>query len=104
MSQTTPTNWFSLPRIAFWLLLAIFITLQFRLWVGEGGISDIWALREAIERQERENHLIEQRNLRLRAEVDSLKNGLTAVEERARTRLGMIKEDETFFLIIEDQP
>jgi cell division protein FtsB len=102
MTELRQQTWITLPRILFWLLILCFFMLQLRLWIGEGSLADIWRLRGEIERQEQENHLAEQRNKRLQAEVKNLKEGLDAVEERARTQLGMVKEDETFFLIIDD--
>ena len=92
---------FTVPRLLFWVLILVFVSLQVRLWVGEGGVTDILALKTEVERQQRENRLGQQRNERLRAEVESLKHGLAALEERARNQLGMIKNDETFFLIID---
>jgi cell division protein FtsB len=100
--QQAQQNWFTLPRILFWILVILFFSLQLRLWIGDGSLAEVWQLNSAIERQETENRLLEERNKRLRAEVKNLKEGLDAVEERARTQLGMIKEDETFFLIKED--
>lgn len=83
--------------------MLMFFLLQLRLWIGEGSLADVWRLRGETERQEQDNHLVAERNKRLRAEVKNLKEGLDAVEERARTQLGMVKEDETFFLIIDGQ-
>ncbi|MEZ5506184.1 MAG: cell division protein FtsB [Gammaproteobacteria bacterium] len=101
--QQAPQNWFTLPRILFWILVIVFFSLQLRLWIGEGSLAEVWQLNSAIERQETENHLLEERNKRLRAEVKDLKEGLDAVEERARTQLGMVKEGETFFLITDEK-
>ena len=81
----------------------MFFVLQLRLWIGDGSLAEDWHLKGAIERQQTENHLLSERNKRLRAEVKDLKEGLDAVEERARTQLGMIKQDETFFLINDDK-
>ena len=100
--QQSTQHWVTLPRILFWGLIVLFFFLQLRLWIGEGSLAEGWQLRSAIEQQETENRLLEERNKRLRAEVKNLKEGLDAVEERARTGLGMIKEDETFFLVKED--
>ena len=97
--QQTSQNWLTLPRVLFWILVILFFALQLRLWIGDGSLAEVWQLNSAIERQETENHLLEERNKRLRAEVKNLKEGLDAVEERARTQLGMVREDETFFLI-----
>lgn len=103
MTEPSRHSWITLPRVLFWILVLMFITLQLRLWIGEGSLANVWRLRGEIERQEQENHVVEERNKRLRAEVKNLKEGLDAVEERARTQLGMVKEDETFFLIIDDE-
>ena len=81
----------------------MFFLLQLRLWIGTGSLADVWRLRGETERQEQDNHVVAERNKRLRAEVKNLKEGLDAVEERARTQLGMVKEDETFFLIIDSE-
>ena len=102
--QQAPQTWFTLPRILFWILVIIFFSLQLRLWIGDGSLAEVWHLNSAIEQQSRENHLLEERNKRLRAEVKDLKEGTDAVEERARTQLGMVKEDETFFLIKDENP
>jgi cell division protein FtsB len=102
--QDTRQHWFTLPRVLFWILVLLFFSLQLRLWIGDASLAEVWQLNSAIERQERENHLLAERNKRLGAEVKNLKEGLDAVEERARTQLGMVKEDETFFLIINDKP
>jgi cell division protein FtsB len=67
-------------------------------------MRDVWALREAIEQQKQENQRLLERNAALEAEVQDLKQGLEAIEERARSELGMIKKDETFFQIIERKP
>ncbi len=83
--------------------MLMFFLLQLRLWIGTGSLADVWRLRGETERQEQDNHVVAERNKRLRAEVKNLKEGLDAVEERARTQLGMVKEDETFFLIIDSE-
>ena len=82
-------------------LVSLFLILQWRLWIADG-IPEIWRLTQEVERQEQENYLSAERNKRLRAEVKNLKEGLDAIEERARTQLGMVKEGETFFLIIDE--
>jgi len=83
-------------------LLAVLLALvQFRLWVGDESLAEVWRLRQAIDSQTSENVLLESRNQRLEAEVRDLKNGLEAVEERARLELGMIRKDEIYFQIVE---
>lgn len=93
----------TLPRVLFWILVVIFVFLQLRLWIGDGSLAEVWQLRGEIEKQQQENHVLAERNRRLSAEVKDLKEGLDAVEERARSQLGMIKKDETFYLIIDEK-
>ncbi|RKZ34402.1 MAG: cell division protein FtsB, partial [Gammaproteobacteria bacterium] len=68
----------------------------------DGSLAEVNRLHEAIAAQKRENAGLQARNRRLEAEVEELKKGLDAVEERARRDLGMIHKDETFFQIVED--
>lgn len=82
------------------LLLVIFLVLQYRLWVSDEGMAEVWRLDTAVERQRAENRVLEERNAALEAEVRDLKEGETAVEERARNELGMIGEDETFYQVV----
>jgi len=83
------------------ILLVLLIVLQYDLWVGKGSIAEVRQLESALELQSVENRHLKERNDALKAEVLDLKNGLEAIEERVRTELGMIKEDETFFHVIE---
>jgi len=85
------------------LLLILFGLLQYRLWVGEGSLADLHALRGEIVAQEAELVRLRQRNAALEAEVESLRSGYEAVEERARSELGMIKRGEVFIQVIEDE-
>lgn len=84
------------------ILVVVFIALQVRLWFGDGSISHIWSLQDSIEEQRFENDRLVDRNQVLDAEVQDLKSGLESIEERARSELGMIKEGETFYLLVED--
>lgn len=93
----TPAS--SLGRLLLWLAAGIFLTLQFKLWFGEGGIVDVHRIKQAVAQQQAENLRLRQRNAVLEAEVNDLKNGQAAIEERARLDLGMIKDDETFYLV-----
>jgi len=86
------------------ILIVVLLLLQYKLWFGDGNMREVWALREAIEEQKQENQRLMERNAALEAEVQDLKQGLEAIEERARSELGMIKKDETFFQIIEKKP
>ncbi|MCU7937739.1 MAG: cell division protein FtsB [gamma proteobacterium symbiont of Bathyaustriella thionipta] len=85
------------------ILLILLVTLQYDLWVGEGSIVEVRKLEAAIELQTKENKIFRERNDALQAEVLDLKNGFSAIEERVRTELGMIKNDETFFHVIENK-
>ena len=94
-------------RILAGTLLLLLIVLQGQLWFGRGSLPDLWRLRRAVEAQQEENRELAERNAGLVAEVDDLKSGLEAVEERARAELGMIREGETFYRVIEqpvDEP
>jgi len=89
-----------------WLLaglLVLFITLQLSLWVGEGSLAEVHQLQQQIEKQQAENKRLTERNAVLEAEVRDFKQGLGAIEERARNELGMIKKGETFFQVIEKE-
>jgi len=83
------------------ILIILFIGLQYRLWFGEPSLPDIWQLDANIELQKSINEDLGQRNSELEAEVQDLKQGQSALEERARSELGMVKEDETFFQLVE---
>lgn len=81
--------------------LALLLALQYPLWFGSGGLLAVWKLQREIDQQLAENARLRERNATLEAEVNDLKQGLTALEERARTELGMVKKGETFFQVIE---
>ena len=85
-----------------WLLVVLLVLLQYRLWVGDGSFAEVWDLYQQVEMQREENQQLHERNQALEAEVQDLKQGLGAIEERAREELGMIKEGETFYQIIEE--
>ncbi|MGR6034394.1 MAG: cell division protein FtsB [Candidatus Nitrosoglobus sp.] len=88
-------------RFFFGLLLVLVLLLQYTLWISKDGLKELWRLNQIIEQQRQENRVLVERNQVLSAEVWDLKSGLDALEERARSELGMIKKDETFFQIIE---
>ncbi len=83
------------------LLLILFLALQYRLWFGEANLRQLWQLQRSIEQQQAENERLSQRNRQLEAEIKDLKRGLSALEERARSELGMVREGETFFQLVE---
>jgi cell division protein FtsB len=86
------------------ILIILLIALQLKLWVGEGGMRDLHALRARIETQDAENAKLKQRNQALSAEVQDLKHGQQAIEARARSELGLIKPGETFYQVVTPAP
>jgi cell division protein FtsB len=86
------------------LLLVLLGWLQYRLWFGSGGQREVEALQQQVRQQAHDNAGLKQRNEALAAEVEDLKSGEAAVEERARSELGMIKPGETFYRVVEPQP
>ena len=85
------------------ILLALLIALELKLWAGEGGMRDVWRLEKQLAEQREENLKLKQRNEKLAAEVEDLKNGKEAIEERARSELGLVKPGETFYHVVEPQ-
>ncbi len=90
-------------RLLIVILLMMFLALQYRLWIGEGSFAEVSYLKQEIALQKQELQKMQQQNQELRAEIEDLKDGLDAVEERARNQLGMIKKGEVYFQIIESE-
>ncbi|NHA15282.1 cell division protein FtsB [Thioalkalivibrio sp. XN279] len=88
-------------RAVILILAALLLLLQVRLWVSDGGYRAAWRLDEQVAAQEVENAALRERNRALAAEVSDLKTGLDAVQEIARSELGMIREGETLFQVVE---
>lgn len=86
------------------ILAALLLLIQYPLWLGKGGMLRVWEMERQIEVQRESNGKLQLRNAALDAEVRDLKQGLEAVEERARSELGMIRKDEIFFQVIESDP
>lgn len=86
-------------RILALSLLAIVLLLQYRLWISDGGMREVWRLRREVAAQTEINAQLKDRNRTLAAEVLDLKKGKSAIEERARTDLGMVGSNETFFQV-----
>lgn len=90
-----------------WLLLVLALLLawlQYRFWFGPGNSGEVMILEAQVEHQNRDNQGLQQRNDALAAEVQDLKEGQAAIEERARSELGMIKPGEKFYRVVEDAP
>jgi cell division protein FtsB len=83
------------------LLLALIALLQYGLWLGKGSWLRVWEIDRSIAEQRQTNDALAARNAALDAEVRDLKEGLGAIEERARNELGMIRRDEVFFQVLE---
>ncbi len=85
------------------ILSILLLLLQSKLWFGDASVRDVLNLKQTVKEQQAKNEQIKQRNAVLAAEVEDLKTGLEAIEERARSELGMIKKDETFIHIVEGE-
>lgn len=82
------------------ILVVIILLLQYPLWLGKGSWLKVWDLGQQVEAQKQVNQQTQTRNAALDAEVRDLKQGTEAIEERARSELGMVKRDEVFFQIV----
>jgi cell division protein FtsB len=85
-------------------LLVVVLALQYRLWLSGDGVRELARLSDAVEVQKAENLELEARNQQLIAEVADLKAGMAAIEERARSELGMIGRNETFYQVVPAKP
>jgi cell division protein FtsB len=90
-------------RLLIGILALLFVLLQYRLWVGEGSLAEVNNLRHEIENQRSELERLRARNRALQAEVDDLREGMEAIEERARNELGMVKPGEIFYQVVEPE-
>lgn len=90
-----------------WLLAALsvaLILLQYRIWISDDGVRGVARLQHAVAAQQALNSTLVERNSRLAAEVQDLKAGTAAIEERARSDLGMVGPNETFYQVVEPPP
>ncbi|MDN3652131.1 cell division protein FtsB [Thalassotalea ponticola] len=87
-------------RIITTVLVIFLVLLQYRLWFGKNSVPDYWQQVASIDEQLKVNKQLRQRNQLVWADIEDLRNGLEAVEERARNELGMIKGGETFIRVI----
>lgn len=85
-------------------LAALILLIQYPLWLGRGSWLRVWEVDQQIRTQRETNRHLQARNNGLDAEVRDLKTGMEAVEERARSELGMIKQDEIFFQVLDETP
>jgi cell division protein FtsB len=87
-------------RLLFLTLLALFLLIQYPLWFGQGGWFAVWELEQKVAEQRSVNEGIRQRNMAMEAEVEDLRVGTQAIEERARTDLGLMLDKEVYVQIL----
>jgi cell division protein FtsB len=87
-------------RVVTYILLALLLLLQYPLWLGKGSWLKVWDMGKQVEAQKQINEQTQRRNSALDAEVRDLKRGTDAIEEFARSELGMIKQGEVFFQVV----
>lgn len=90
-------------KVLLTVLILILIALQYRLWFGEGSVQEVWRLNQESKLTKAEMLRLRGRNQALEAEVADLKSGLDAIEERARSELGMIDSDEDFYQFVRER-
>jgi cell division protein FtsB len=83
------------------IFVVLIALLQYPLWLGKGSWLRVWDLSHQISKQQEKNNALKARNDTLDAEVRDLKQGYAAIEERARSELGMVKQDEVFYQVLE---
>jgi cell division protein FtsB len=88
-------------KIITFVLLILFLWLQYKIWLQDGGIPEILQLKDEVKQVEDKVEKLQERNASLDAEVKDLKKGLDAIEERARSEMGMIKKGEVYYQVIE---
>lgn len=85
-------------------LAVVLVLLQYRIWISDNGVRQVQRLRQAAAAQQAEDTRLAERNRQLAAEVRDLKTGMAALEERARSDLGMIGRNETFYQVVPARP
>mgnify|MGYP001596962599 FL=1 len=91
-------------KLLIYTLIGLLVILQYPLGFGSGGVLALWRLNREIAAQKADNAQLKERNAALEAEVNDLKQGYEAIEERARAELGMVKKGETFYQVIDLLP
>jgi cell division protein FtsB len=82
------------------VLVCLMVLLQYRIWLSDDGVREAYRLRQAVDQQASTNAELKRRNEQLAAEVADLKAGMSAIEERARSELGMIGQSESFYQVV----
>jgi cell division protein FtsB len=91
-------------KLLSFILLLLIAAMQYPLWYGKASWLKVWQVDQDVVAARENNLLLQNRNNKLEAEVNDLKQGLEAIEERARSDLGMIKEGEILFQIVRNTP
>lgn len=86
------------------IIVLIIAVLQYKLWLAPSGMRHVWKLQQQVQTQADKNQALQDRNIALAAEVNDLKHGQDAIEERARQDLGMVKKDEVFYRFVKPMP
>ena len=86
------------------LLVLLLVMMQVNIWLTKDGYSRLAEIKELIQDQQKENNEMVSRNSQLKEEIKDLKDGYSAIEEKAREDIGMIKEGEEFYLLTEPRP
>ena len=86
------------------LLVLLLVMMQVNVWLTKDGYSRLAEIKELIRDQQKENNAMVSRNSQLKEEIKDLKDGYSAIEEKAREDIGMIKEGEEFYLLTEPRP
>ncbi len=84
-------------------LLALIVALQYKLWFEDGGVQQILKMHQEVAEQKKQNAELMKQNDQLRAEVKDLKQGVDAVEEKARNELGMVKQNEEYIQVVQEK-
>lgn len=88
-------------RLFIGFLLLALVALQYKLWVGDASVKEWFNLEKKVSIQEEQNKKLELRNHALEADIDELKSGDQALEEAARYNLGMVKDGEVYYHVVE---
>lgn len=88
-------------KLAVIALLVVFAGLQYRLWVGDGSLAQVHRIAQLSDTLHLQNAKDRTRNAAMQVQIDDLKSGALATEGRARSEMGMVKPDETFFLTLD---
>ena len=91
----------NISKVLITIIILLIVHLQYRLWFGDGSIQQIWQYQARLDELSQQVQQKKERNEALYGDVLDLRNGLEAIEERARHELGMTREDETFFQVLE---